>query len=393
MALAYYDLFRLTGDAKDETRCLDCIQQAVDLDPSDPILLFNSAAIVMEASTMDLVSKEIDLKALRRGGDLGLLRYLYKDEASRKAVMERVASHPGMIKALAYLDKSMLVSPKSVRAYASAYAIHLYARNEEALRTLAERIKGAGIDSADQLRTMRDYVAGKDDAKHAVAANSAVKRCMEKSNALRARGGVTSAVALVEYADSLIDKDIFSNDSDAGQAVSLATEAYGMAPCAATRNQLIEAHFFKVIKDCRRGNPAFEEYCRSNLRGMGNYGLVVAVASQEGPFWKEVTGHADFKAALDLIEEGFVLFPEGCTGREWAVLSKARPAAAGKFAEAIKRTPRTLLGQEVGVMLSPASPAEAAELYWTQRAIGNEAAARKALEGVKAEGLPMPVGM
>jgi len=38
-ALAYYGIFQATGDRQTLDRCLDSFQQAVDLEPSDPILL------------------------------------------------------------------------------------------------------------------------------------------------------------------------------------------------------------------------------------------------------------------------------------------------------------------------------------------------------------------
>ena len=159
-ALAYDALFQVDGDRQSLERCIDYFQQAVDLQPSDPILLFNAGVTLLDGAMADVIGGEIDLRALRKSGSVQLLGDLYRDRAGRDALARRVKEHPGVARAVSYLDKVTVLSPKNGNAFESLYEVHRFTRDEPALRALEGRAGRPTWTTPTSLPTRRTSAAG-----------------------------------------------------------------------------------------------------------------------------------------------------------------------------------------------------------------------------------------
>ena len=141
-APAYDAIFHVTGDRQSLERCVDYFQQAVDLSPTDPILLYNAGATLLRGAVSDVIGGAIDLRALHDSGNIGQLSYLYRDEAGRAALAQRVKDHPAIARALSYLERAMVLSPRSPRPYESIFSVYYVTHDLPALRCWPSASKG-----------------------------------------------------------------------------------------------------------------------------------------------------------------------------------------------------------------------------------------------------------
>jgi len=122
-ALAYFSLFRVTGEREALDKGIAMMEKAVLLEPKDSILLGNTAHSVLEGAVRDIIGPAIDFKALKMTGSLELLSHLYKDQAGRDRYVQQVRRHAGIAKALAYYDRVLVLAPKNAHAYEAVTSI------------------------------------------------------------------------------------------------------------------------------------------------------------------------------------------------------------------------------------------------------------------------------
>lgn len=395
-ALAYYGIFMVTGDRADMQRCADFFQQALDLAPSDSILQHNAAETLLEAAITDVIAGDIDLHALHQGGSTSLLGYLYKDEAGRAAVAKRVADHPGIARALGYFEKAMLLSPKNGRGYEPPYHVHRFVRNQGALRTLAQRLDAADIDTGDQAADVKDTLSGAKDEQTRTAIAAALKRRTAAVDTVRAKGGLTAAVAMDELAEVMLTADTYDRKTNADEVLKLARDAYAIAPSTSTRGSLIAALLFRAHNELRKANPAFDSFCRKYERSLGCTYTMAFCLGDANPFQSAVRQHKDIREAIALTREECTSFPQGRSLFDWALLrgSDAPDDAAEttKTAEFLRADERTALDVRIDNALHPAHASTAMHQYWYALVQGKSPAeAKQAFAKVASLNVPVPV--
>ncbi|HVT80888.1 MAG TPA: hypothetical protein VHM90_09540, partial [Phycisphaerae bacterium] len=226
ISLASYSLYRATGDPADLAHSVDAIQQAVNILQSDSVLLGNAGTTILESSFLDVFGKDIDFHLLRLPASASAAQFLYHDEASQAALIRKIAAHPGIGKATADFDKVMVLAPKSLRGYEPAFEVQFVLHNDAGIRSIEQRMKAADVDAADNIRDTLDFLAGKDDAKHAVTRNTMLKRLESVTPQARARGGPTLAMALTSQAELLMQMDVTDSGIDAEKVMQLAADAH-----------------------------------------------------------------------------------------------------------------------------------------------------------------------
>lgn len=390
-ALASYGMYQATGDDKALQRCYDYFQQAVDLEPSDTVLLSNAGFTLLSGALADVVGDAIDLRALRTEAGLPMLGHLYRDQAGRDAVVKRVKAHPGVARALSYVEKVTVLAPKNANAFSLLYVVHQFTRDEAALRKLEQRLRSADLDTSDQLERAKEFVGGAKDAQRIPTLTASLKRGADLIEALRPKGGRTAAVALCDQAETILGLDAYTGTADLDQAVALAQEADRLNPSAATSGTVTAALVTRAARQLRRADPAFDAFLRKYERSAGVAHLMAFAASEPGPFQKAVLGHADVKKALAIIRGWGKLFPDGGSPYEWALLKNAAPAEAKRLAEHLKQTPRERVEQTISLTLNPASASAALESYWLLQALGETEASREPLRKVAVLGVPVPL--
>ncbi len=390
-ALAYYAIFKTTGDRPSLERCQDYFQQAVELNPTDSILLYNAGVTVLDGAVADLIGGDIDLHALHQPGDMALLGYLYHDHADRAALVKRVNEHPGIARAISYLEKVMVLSPKNTRAYAAIYPIHHFTHNEPALRNLEQRLRSAELDTSGQLATHMEMLQGAKDSQFRQSIGAMLKRSEDMAGKLRAKGGRTAAVALSIEVEQMLALDVYGGNVDAGKAVALAEEARRLDASTGTTSVLMAAYVFRAGKELSRSDPAFDASLRKYSRSIGVTSVVANAFDESGPIQQKLLQHPDIRAVVALLKEETLAFPKGHSPYEWQLLKRTDPAEADKAAENIRGTFRKLIEHSIDMLLAPLSGGHAMEDYWLMQITGKPEEGLKSLRKLSAMGIPVPL--
>jgi hypothetical protein len=388
--LAHFKLYQATGERAALDKGFEMVEQSVALSPSDSILLHNAAAALLGAALRDVIGPALDLKALKRQGSLDLLAFLYEDRAGRDRYAERVRQHPGIARARTYLDRLLVLAPKSPHAYGTLAALHGVTRDLEALRALRRRLDEAALDLADSTREMLDHYGGKKDEKTRKELAAGLARQEVVVKATRPGRGATFAAAATTLARLLLSMDAVGMAADADRAVTLAEEAHAAAPSSATRSALTDALLARASRALAKQEPEYAALASRAKRALGPNFLVAVALSREGKPRAAALANADVRRAVGLVKEGQAKFPEDPDGWSWAMLRAGEPDEAAKVARALAQDELGKVARAINQKLSPVSAAEAFRAYWALESAGKEAEGREVLKRFAARGAPMP---
>ena len=390
-ALAYFSLFRATGKRSAYDQGTHALEKAVAIDPSDSILLYNAAVTILAGATMDIVGDVIDLETLRMQGDIELLSYLYADAAGREAVREQVRTHVGITKALAHLDKVLVLQPKRGDTYDALASIHGFARDVEALQDLLQRLRQVELDLADTRREILDFYSSKNEVKHQKELESGIKRFERLVQLTRRKApGATFSVAVAKLARWRASQSIMGLEVDADEIVALADEAHAQAPSVATHSALLAALLLRASRNLIEQNSAYADMAANAGRSLSPRHLIAVALVHPGKQQDAVRRNADVRRAMSLIIESGDRFPHDRTPWEWAMLRDTHPEEADKVAGAIEGDEVWRLENEIESLLSPLSAATAFDGYWYKLITGRESEGIEILRRCAAQGVPMP---
>ena len=142
--------------------------------------------------------------------------------------------HPGIARAMSYLQKVMVISPKDGMAPAEMYSVYRFTRDDAALAALEQRLRAAQIDTADELAHLKEFLDGSKDQQNQNSINAALKREQDASAAVAGKGGVTAALALDQQLNALLSLDASGGTVDADKIVALAEQANQLASSEGT---------------------------------------------------------------------------------------------------------------------------------------------------------------
>ncbi len=389
-ALAYAGIYYSGGDPQSIGRCVDHFQQALDLEPSDTILLINAASTILSAAMADVIGNEIDLRALRRSGEFDLLRFLYEDDDGRAAVVGRLKAHPGVTRAMSYYDKVLVLAPKNASGYGMLFRYYRFTKDEAALRSLDAKLKGAELDMSDSLERLKESLSGAKDAQHIATAQASLKRYRERMASVRPAGGRTAGVAVADVAEQMLGLYWLGVEVDLDEAVRLAEEARTLAPCSSTTQLLIAARLGRVGRELCNRDADFKAFWQQYRRVLDTSRLLAVALSRPGPLRDRVLENAEFIATLDLIKADATKFVGGYGPWEWAMLRHVDEAEARKAADRVRAEPRREVERSIYASLSPASVSDAIDAYWLMQIHSRPEEAKAALDRLKALSLPVP---
>jgi tetratricopeptide (TPR) repeat protein len=393
-ALAGYSLYAVTGDPQVLDRCLRMLEKALALNPTDSIVLSNLANAQFEAAVRDFVGPRVDFRTLRARGNTGVLTYLARDQAGRRQLQEGLRAHAGVARARDSFERLVVISPKSVSAYADLDTLYATTGDTAGLKKTLERVAAAEFNLSESLKDQLDFYKGTKDSQQKEQAAAAQKRATERLAAARKVGGVTFAVAAGDLLSAQTTAELYGVPVDADAVVAAAEEAHAASPSGGSAAVLQGALMVRGGRRVAAEVPAYAALVKVAGRSMGGHiGLLPVALGRPGPARDALRADADIRRATTMLAAEQPAFPDDPTPYAWAVLRVTNPEAAKAVADRLKADEKGRLDEAIDQKLSPASAPLAYRALWRAQATGGPVdEARAALKKCRDAGVPLPPG-
>jgi len=389
-ALEYMGLFQLTGDRTKFQRGLELMERCVALQPSDSVVLYNTASFALAGAVQGIIGEQIDLTLLKSSGGLELLPYLYRTSEQRQSVVENLKSEPEMAKAVGYFEKVLLLAPKGTRAYGELSQIHGWTSNAAALGSLLERLSTVELDQSDAIRTTREVIEGTNDEKYLKSVAENVARLEKTITAAREKNAPAFAVAVGDLLEQQVVLSLLGEPVEVDQLVSLVEEAEQSAASVGTRFDLIGVLCFRCDLQLIEQDTAYAELAARVRRTLGSIDRLCAALDNEG-LRDLVLPHPDFQRAVELTEQQIDALPEEATITHWEMFRYTNSEMAGRVADIVRRDEARRINRSVAAKLNPLSASTAMAQYWSHMLAGEPEEGLAALERVSSQGVPLPM--
>jgi hypothetical protein len=376
---------------KDQDRGLDLLQQAVALDPGNSLLLMNTAQQLFTRAHMDAIGDTIRYGVLKQNPDRDMLGYLYQDEAGRAQVYQRLRENDYMKKALAYLDKALLLAPKNAGLYWAANRNYKAFRDLPELQKLLQRLQTASPDLTEAKQSSRDYYSGVRDTNYLARLKSEIGRLetLVETAAVKEHA-LSLEFVRVELIGCRQGLALYGVPVDGQKILDEARAIHQLHHDSASLGALIGAAFFKADEDLRQQNPEYAQLAQTTRHALGPRLLIASVLARDNSLAKNVGENANVRQALQFTKEYNQRFPASRTPEDWALFRATDPDEAARAIQHVKEDQVTRIASEIEFELNPLSSSAVLEQCWLRKISGDEAGASKIYQEAVKNGVPLP---
>jgi hypothetical protein len=389
--IALSQLARLTGDSAARRRATAMIEKAAALDPGSSLTLSNASTSMLEEGLRDIIGPSIDLSVLKDQPDLSMFYFLAKDERAIEALVARVRTHRDVNRALAMMQKVVLLSSRNPGSYEALKQVLVFRRDADGLRKLFGTLSRTELDLAGQAKRATEVYAGKLDDTMKTFASSAVKLAESSLPVARAKGGPTFALGAAEVVKARMTAAIYGITVDASATVALAEEAFASSSSLASRWYFHDALLFRAAERMTAADQRFARLRERTRRSVSFRELIAGALSRDGPLKELALNDADVVRAVKLLRESYTACPEYASGPEsWAIIQSRFPEVAAAVAKTYLANDADLLADEIGARLRPYDPGVTLKAYLRARMTNQEQVAKKIVEDAKSRGMQLP---
>ncbi len=389
-ALCCLSLYTATGDPAWFSKGVELQHKAYRLAPSDTILLMNYASMLFREAVVLTVAEQVDLRPLRQSATFELMRFLYRDQPGREALMAGLREHPSFQKAIEANQKLLVLAPKSHAAYGLALQFLEITRDAAALKKLQTQLQQAKLDLSAVKQQTRNAYSGANDKERLENLAAYAERLDARLTANPAsRNKLFHAICAVDVVTNALARAQLGAAVAPDRNVKLARSAYAAAPSSRTRSVLQEALCARAIARLAADDKELAECCRLCRNGL-DAEVLMAYLLACSKWSRDLLADRDVKEYLRLEEEILKLFPRDRSVWDWAVFRNCRPELA-KAAQARCAQP-TFMGEyrQTSVTLAPNSPGVLMYNYLTAVMDGKLQAAQAIAVQAENEHLPFP---
>ncbi len=391
VALVYFNKHGVTGDKKDFEEGLKRLEKALDLSPDDSILLQNVIGPLIASACGDVIGDKIDLGLIQSTGSLALLGFLHNGETRKNEYASELANHPGITKALSYLEKGVLLAPKSPESYQQAYSIHSFTADREGLARVAGWLDNASLDHEEQMGSEAEYISGENDAFFKETYQKKSDRLKKNLSRVHPKKKKTTySVVVSEMIDSTIALSILGAGIDYGAALKMAEKNYRRSPSSSTRDDLTNVLARKIIIDVSKKDSGLKRLETSYTRSLGSEYLI-GIALDSPATAPAITRNKDFKRYVVLIKEKLEKRPDRTRALDWSVLRHVSPELAKKASDNIVNNDLYDLKQSIQMKLTPYRPSTVYAGYLDKLFNGKEVEGVEFLRKKIEEGIDVPL--
>jgi len=389
--LACFSLYEVTGNPDDHKRGLALLEEAIGLDPGDSVLLNNTMYFLLTRAVMDVVGETIHLEAIGSQANLSMLTHLYQDDQGRAGVYQRLRENENMKKAVAYLDKALLLAPKNLNLYEAALSIHGGFRDLAELQKLQQRFHNAKPDlSEEKAEAQAAYRGGKDKE----YLDRIQARIRQLETLLPSPGVRDHPPTFEQVTVSLVGltqtASFYGGSADSQKLLDAARAADAAHSSIASRHALRWAYLFRASEELTRQSRDYAALVTSTRRAVAPPYLIAFLLEHGGPLAGLVRQNENVRQAVALEKERVERFPSWPSIDEWAVLRNVDPALAAKVASKIRESEITRLMDALQYQFNPMSASAVLEQYWTHKMLGDEKRAKEVYGEALLNGVPLP---
>jgi hypothetical protein len=390
-ALVHLALYGMDGDPKERDTGIAQLDQALALQPTDSVLLYNNEAAVSTAAAATLVSDKIDLPLLHRAADYSLVDFLYDDEAAHQRVRQVLGNDAAMKKGLAYSEKAILLAPRLPRNYSLPGTIAVLLDDASAMKAIAVRATAAKLDKSDGKEAMRKLLDPAEFPKQQEEARAQAKQAaaLMEQPAVQ-RNAATWAVAAHSWVESELALARLGQPFDVDGIVKVSRKARAVSPSAGTLSTLVEALQVRAAQRLAKASPAFATTLARNGRQVDASTLVSVQMDEDPEFRRLALADPDVVETLALLRARDARFPSRTTTLAWMLFHYADPTYADTLATRLKQDATYDAYYQMSDAVEVPRPESAISRYQYALAIGDRARALRALEDARRDGVALP---
>lgn len=385
----YFAAYAISGDKAHKAKAAEKYAQAVGLDPSNSILLNNTAQTLMVAAAEDAIGGRFDPGKLQQQANVYMLYYVATSQAERAQLSQALLADSSTIDAIRYFDKLAVLRPKSADSYSPLLGIYVFVEDVENLKRLRERAAAAQLDVDDAIAETKAEQRGDHDQKDAQDAAKAVAFLREHLPKLTSpKDRLTHAVAQLSLAEALIRSATYGAKVDTAEVISLASAAYDERATMASYSELASAYLFKGFRTVAASDAKLMEWVKEHQHHLGPQ-TTVAVGLNESSFKPELLANPDIRKGIEVLAGEWQRF-HSPSGVEWKLFSASGSAAASEMAAALRGDISVRQGLDIQRLLNPADAATALEAIWTDEARGDSSAMTALVKQMHGLGVELP---
>ncbi|HAA54240.1 MAG TPA: hypothetical protein DCE42_05765 [Myxococcales bacterium] len=259
-AITYLSLFGANGILEHFTKAYQWMQKAQELSTkNDTTTLSNLASIAFNHAVLQRLNKHMDVSLLNGVVQREDFSFLYKDEKSRRAYIDKLASHPDTKRAISLYKKMFILSPKGAHAYFSLAGIYAHLNQHKKFKQLCEKINTSALDLSpykQKQSTRKESEKRQQNIRYLKDTKRAFNRARKKKATL------PSIITGTRYVQLLLRSRNVIHAKHRKRALSLAKRFYTTNPSAATRRAYIKAQLASGLYAVAKHQPALARFLK-----------------------------------------------------------------------------------------------------------------------------------
>ncbi|CAM2005190.1 hypothetical protein [Acanthopleuribacter pedis] len=335
-ALIWRQLFGISGDIEELRKAAALMEQAIVLNPSDAILLTNTAEAMRELGVAQLLEAELDLRVFSESLELDQLDYLITETYGPAELRKDLAANDYLTKAVTYWERSVLLAPKNQKPYDELDSYYFYMNDVAGLTRLRQALGTVKLDETGREQFLAMSMSGT-YPEHILKGRAAAAQEMNEAMAdSKTRGSLTSVMAACSLSSIQRARALMGEDVDDAQVLTLSADAYRKHPSLATLRARINSHYFVAHRRLIKTVPEYAALFAETKNTLSEGRLLNTLLAADHPLAARIHADPDVRKAAELEWDYLSRWPERAGLMGWAVHHKQDPVKAARFKEVLQ---------------------------------------------------------
>ncbi len=323
IALIYMSKYDLGRKESDYDHALNNMDKAVELAPSNSIILSNASNYHAVKAYRDILSHYLNLDVLELSANLDLFSYLYIDQKGKQLFIEKLMQHASDKKSLNYLNKALILSPKNMTHINTLYHKTSFLALNSELKKISEHILKTEIDLNDSEVETQKYRRGEYDKKNIEYYNTQLERMntllkkINKDKSPKEHAIIQSYIIRIN-----IELSRYNGDLNVHEMLQEAEKSHALLKSSETRGIYEGALVNKILlmfkQQNEQSNTFFEKYHRIYSSNV----LLSLILKTHPDFKKQFLATPEKRLLENLIVQSQKDFPDHPSSLDWFLLKQ-----------------------------------------------------------------------